>query len=116
MQHDDRPPHLISPDEVSDWLAGSSVIGTTFHRTSREAADRIRRLGAARHVLTYVALFPVAFILAMQADLAQRAAWALPANLLTAIAIALLPLLAIYWVVAKVFGQLEFTDKAVTPA
>jgi hypothetical protein len=46
MQRDDRPPHLISPEDVADWLAGSSVLGATFHRTSREAADRIRRLGA----------------------------------------------------------------------
>lgn len=42
----DRAPHLISPDQVADWLAGSSVTGTTFHRTSRESADRIVRNGA----------------------------------------------------------------------
>jgi hypothetical protein len=45
LDPDDRLPHLISPEQVADWLAGSSVMGTTFHRTSREAADRIRRLG-----------------------------------------------------------------------
>lgn len=45
MQPSDRPPHLIAPDQVTSWLAGSSVSATTFHRTSREAADRIHRLG-----------------------------------------------------------------------
>jgi len=45
VQGRDRPPHVISPDEVADWLAGSAVLATTFHRTSRDAADRIRREG-----------------------------------------------------------------------
>jgi hypothetical protein len=45
MQPADRPPHLISPDDVASWLAGSSVLGITFHRTSREAASRICRRG-----------------------------------------------------------------------
>ena len=45
MQRGDRPPHLISPDEVADWLRSSSVMGPTYHRTSREAADRIRQRG-----------------------------------------------------------------------
>ncbi|MFN8633330.1 MAG: hypothetical protein U0893_05695 [Chloroflexota bacterium] len=41
----DRPPHLISPDAVADWLAGSAVLAVTYHRTSRESAERIRRTG-----------------------------------------------------------------------
>jgi hypothetical protein len=46
MHRADRPPHLIAPDEVASWLAGSSLMGATYHRTSRDAAARIRRLGA----------------------------------------------------------------------
>jgi hypothetical protein len=45
VQPDDRPPHLISPDEVSDWLAGSYVLAVTYHRTHRSAAAIIRSQG-----------------------------------------------------------------------
>jgi hypothetical protein len=45
VQHGDRLPHLISPDEVADWLSGSANRRITYHRTSAEAAAHIRRLG-----------------------------------------------------------------------
>jgi hypothetical protein len=45
VQHGDRPPHLISPNEVANWLSGSANHRVTYHRTSTEAAERIRRLG-----------------------------------------------------------------------
>jgi hypothetical protein len=45
VQRSDRPPHLISPSDVASWLAGSANQRVTYHRTSRDAAERIRRLG-----------------------------------------------------------------------
>ncbi len=36
-----RPPHLITPEEVDGWLAGSAVRGVTYHRTSVSAAREI---------------------------------------------------------------------------
>jgi hypothetical protein len=45
VQSGDRPPHLIAPDEVESWLAGSAVATVTFHRTSVQAAQDIVRRG-----------------------------------------------------------------------
>jgi hypothetical protein len=45
VQRRDRPPHLISPDDVASWLSNSRNRRATYHRTSREAAERIRRRG-----------------------------------------------------------------------
>jgi hypothetical protein len=45
MQPADRPPHLISPDEVPSWLADSVNGRVTYHRTSIEAAREILRRG-----------------------------------------------------------------------
>lgn len=44
-QRADRPPHLISPDEVPDWLADSVNGRVTYHRTSKAAAREIMRRG-----------------------------------------------------------------------
>jgi hypothetical protein len=45
VQHDDRPPHLIAPDEVADWLAGSANRLVTYHNTSLTAATENRQNG-----------------------------------------------------------------------
>jgi hypothetical protein len=45
VQPDDRPPHLISPDEVDEWLANSVNGRVTYHRTSVHAARDIVRRG-----------------------------------------------------------------------
>ncbi|MBI4492486.1 MAG: hypothetical protein HY690_06805 [Chloroflexi bacterium] len=39
------PSHLISPDEVKDWLADSVNKRITFHRTARLAAEEIIKHG-----------------------------------------------------------------------
>ena len=36
-----RPEHVISPEEVGEWLADSAVKSVTYHRTTRQAADDI---------------------------------------------------------------------------
>jgi hypothetical protein len=41
----DRPPHLIAPDEVADWLLDSVNGRVTYHRTSEQAARDIVRRG-----------------------------------------------------------------------
>lgn len=40
-----RPPHVISPDDVDAWLAGSAVRVVTYHRTSHWAARSILERG-----------------------------------------------------------------------
>lgn len=45
VQSGDRPPHLIAPDEVADWLVGSANQRVTYHRTSVQAARDIVRRG-----------------------------------------------------------------------
>jgi hypothetical protein len=37
-----RPAYLIARDEVASWLADSVVKPVTYHRASRQAANRIR--------------------------------------------------------------------------
>jgi hypothetical protein len=39
------PSHLITPDEVEAWLAGSAVQAVLQHRTNPVAADLIERFG-----------------------------------------------------------------------
>jgi hypothetical protein len=41
MQPADRPPHLIAPDEVAEWLADSVNGRVTYHRTSIDGAREI---------------------------------------------------------------------------
>ncbi len=45
MEHDDRPLHLISPDEVPSWLLDSVNGRVTYHNTTPGAAGAIRRGG-----------------------------------------------------------------------
>jgi hypothetical protein len=45
VQSGDRPPHLIVPDEVADWLLDSVNGRVTYHRTSVQAAHDIVRRG-----------------------------------------------------------------------
>jgi hypothetical protein len=40
-----RPPHLIHPDEVAGWLAGSRVQTVTYHRTDPLSARAILERG-----------------------------------------------------------------------
>jgi len=40
-----RPPHLILPDEVDAWLAGSAIKVVTYHRTSVLGARSILEHG-----------------------------------------------------------------------
>jgi hypothetical protein len=40
-----RPPHLILPDEVDAWLAGSAIKVVTYHRTSVLGARSILERG-----------------------------------------------------------------------
>ena len=45
VQSGDRPPHLIDPDEVADWLLDSVNGRVTYHRTSEHAARDVVRRG-----------------------------------------------------------------------
>lgn len=45
VQRGDRLPHLISPDEVADWLTDSVNRRVTYHNTSLSAATEIRQNG-----------------------------------------------------------------------
>ena len=45
VQSGDRPPHLIAPDEVADWLADSVNGRVTYHNTTPDAGAEIRCFG-----------------------------------------------------------------------
>ena len=45
VQSGDRPPHLIAPDEVADWLLDSVNGRVTYHNTTPDAAAEIHRRG-----------------------------------------------------------------------
>lgn len=45
VQSGDRPPHLIAPDEVAEWLLDSVNGRVTYHNTTPDAAADIRRRG-----------------------------------------------------------------------
>ena len=45
MQRGDRPPHLISPEDVADWLIDSVNGRVTYHNTSPAAAAVIMQQG-----------------------------------------------------------------------
>src|SRR5215210_5498097 len=45
MQPNDRPSHLIAPEDVAAWLADSANGRMTYHNTSPSSAAEIRRSG-----------------------------------------------------------------------
>ncbi len=69
---------------------------------------RARRLGIPAFVIVGLSVGPCAMLFFSRSDIVRVASWSLPSNLAAATALAIVPLLLVYWLTYRMFRQLEF--------